>query len=76
MIPSTGAAGGTTGALVVIVGAGGIRRGTPGTSEVVLGAFVLAPVTAIPVVGAVFVWFISLPSIGLVRQDRYRAWEG
>lgn len=62
--------------LVVIVGAGGIRRETPGKSEVVLGAFVLALVTAISVVGAVFAWFISLPGVGLVGRDLYRAWKG
>jgi len=62
--------------MVGIVGSLLTGGGDPGGTEVLVGALVLAVVTAIPVLGGPINWLVGLPGIGMVGHDLYRSWRG
>ncbi|MFC7096141.1 hypothetical protein [Halobaculum marinum] len=62
--------------VVVLVGSAITKDDRPGGTDVVLGALVLSLLTAIPLVGGLINWAVTLPGIGVVGHDLYRAWEG
>ncbi|WP_435064929.1 hypothetical protein [Halobaculum sp. EA56] len=69
---------GIVGSAVMVGVVGSLLTGgdDPGGSEVLVGALVLALVTAIPVLGGLINWVVGLPGIGMVGHDIYRSWKG
>ena len=62
--------------MVGVVGSSLTGGDDPGVTEVLVGALVLALATAIPVLGGLINWIVTLPGVGLVGHDLYRSWRG
>jgi len=62
--------------MVGVVGSSLTGGDDPGGTEVLVGALVLALATAIPVLGGLINWLVTLPGVGMVGHDLYRSWRG
>lgn len=63
-------------AVMVVVVGDAITGGGTGGGSVLVGALVLALLTAIPILGGLINWVVGLPGIGMVGHDLYRSWKG
>ncbi|QZP38389.1 hypothetical protein [Halobaculum magnesiiphilum] len=62
-------------AVMVVVVGDVVTDGGAGGTTVLVGALVLALLTAIPFVGGLINWLVGLPGIGMVGHDLYRGWK-
>mgnify|MGYP006275277393 CR=1 FL=1 len=62
-------------AVMVVVVGDAVTDGGAGGTTVLVGALVLALLTAIPIVGGLINWLVGLPGIGMVGHDLYRGWK-
>ncbi|QZY01096.1 hypothetical protein K6T25_11575 [Halobaculum rubrum] len=62
--------------MVGVVGSFLTHGGDPDGTAVLVGALVLALATAIPVLGGLINWLVTLPGVGMVGHDLYRSWRG
>lgn len=70
---------GLVGNAVAVVAVGATlagTRGDPGGTAVIVGAFALAVVGAVPVVGGFLTGIVSLFGVGAVGRGLYRSWRG
>lgn len=63
-------------AVMVVVIGDVVTDGGTGGESVLVGALVLALLSAIPILGGVINWVVGLPGIGMVGHDLYLTWRG
>lgn len=61
--------------MVGIIGSFLTHGDDPDGTAVLVGALVLAIATAIPVLGGLINWLVTLPGVGMVGHDLYRSWR-
>lgn len=61
--------------MVGVIGSFLTHGDDPDETAVLVGALVLALATAIPVLGGLINWLVTLPGVGMVGHDLYRSWR-